>query len=61
VAGSSGQLVRKGDLLAVIEAMKMENHVVALRDGEIDAVHIVEGQQVEANQILVTLVELTPQ
>ncbi len=61
VTGSSGKLVRKGDLLAVIEAMKMENHVVALRDGEIDAVHIVEGQQVEANQILVTLVELTPQ
>lgn len=54
-AVAKGDAVRKGDVLVVVEAMKMENHVAAPRDGRIEAVHAAAGDQVEANQILVAL------
>lgn len=49
-----GQQVRKGDLLLVLEAMKMENHLKAWKDGIIEKIHIEDGHQVKSNQLLLT-------
>ena len=54
---SSGDTVVMGDLLVVLEAMKMEHRVTAPRDGKIAEVHVVSGEQVETDQLLVTMAE----
>lgn len=59
VAVAPGDRVAKGDLLLVVEAMKMENHVSAPRDGVVEAVHVAAGTQVDSNQLLMTLAEWT--
>lgn len=57
---AAGSKVAKSDVLVIVEAMKMENHVVAPRDGVVEAVHVDVSAQVEANQLLVTLAEENP-
>lgn len=53
VAVSIGDSVNRGDLVCVIEAMKMEQQIGANRDGVISAVHISGGDSVAHGQILV--------
>ncbi len=48
-----GQKVKKGDVLVIIEAMKLENEVNAPRDCEIVEVLVSKGQTAETNQVLV--------
>jgi len=48
-----GDLVKSGDTLLVIEAMKMKNAIRASRDGKVAAVHIGSGQTVQHKQLLV--------
>lgn len=43
-----GKKVMKGDILVILEAMKMENEIKAGRDGMIRAIHITEGQALDA-------------
>ncbi|MFC6638521.1 3-methylcrotonyl-CoA carboxylase [Sulfitobacter sp. JBTF-M27] len=50
-----GQVVAKGDRLAVLEAMKMEHSLLAARDGTVAEVLAAEGDQVEAGAALVRL------
>ncbi|MDW8341152.1 MAG: biotin carboxylase N-terminal domain-containing protein [Geminicoccaceae bacterium] len=50
-----GARVVKGQLLAVLEAMKMEHRLTAPRDGRVAAVHVAEGEQVEEGTILLDL------
>lgn len=50
-----GQVVAKGDRLAVLEAMKMEHALLAARDGVVAEVFAAEGDQVEAGAALVRL------
>ncbi len=56
VAVAAGDEVAAGQLLAVVEAMKMENEIVAHHAGEIEAVEVGEGDQVSSGQALVRLV-----
>jgi oxaloacetate decarboxylase alpha subunit len=51
-----GQQVQEGDLLLILEAMKMENEIFADRDGIVGTIHIEEGNAVTIGQPLVTLV-----
>jgi oxaloacetate decarboxylase alpha subunit len=51
-----GQLVQEGDLLLILEAMKMENEIFADRDGIVGTIHIEEGNAVVIGQPLVTLI-----
>jgi acetyl/propionyl-CoA carboxylase alpha subunit len=53
----AGDLVRAGDVLLVLEAMKMEHDVVAGADGRVLELDAQEGQQVDAGQILAVLAE----
>ena len=52
---SLNQSVKKGEVVAVLEAMKMENDIVALEDGTIASINVNVGDSVETNQTLVTL------
>ena len=53
IATSAGQKVAKGDLLMVIEAMKMETSIVAEADGTVKAVPVAVGEAVKPGQALV--------
>ena len=51
----SGQKVRAGDILFILEAMKMENEICAPRDGTVTAVCVSKGGQVETGTPLCML------
>ena len=53
----AGDEVSKGDVLIILEAMKMEHRITAPRDGKVSDVHVSVGDQVENEQLLVTLDE----
>lgn len=55
-----GQSVKVGDRLAVVEAMKMENPVLAALEGIVEQVMCVCGQQVVNQQLLVVIKEESP-
>lgn len=50
-----GEKVKRGDIVCVIEAMKMEHHVTAGIDGVVEAVAVVAGQQVAARAALAAI------
>ena len=52
---SVGQSVKKGDVICVLEAMKMENDIPAPCDGVIASINVQKGASVAANDVLATL------
>lgn len=52
---ASGQTIKKGDAIVVLEAMKMENILKSPADGIIKKIHVFKGDKVEKNQIMVNL------
>lgn len=50
-----GDIISKGDVLLVLEAMKMEVDVKALVGGKVEAVEVSKGEQVSAGQLLMVL------
>lgn len=50
-----GDAVKKGDVLLVLEAMKMENDVCSPEDGTVASVEVAKGATVETDALLVTL------
>ena len=55
VVSNVGQVVKKGDVLLVLEAMKMEIEIVAPQDGTVSAILVQQGDNVEDGQTLVVL------
>ena len=52
---SEGQDVKKGDTLLTLESMKMENAIMADRDGKVTKVAVTVGQSVMQEDLLVVL------
>lgn len=50
-----GQTIAQGDTLVVLEAMKMENEVVAPADGVVGEIFVNANQRVESDQVLLTI------
>ena len=55
VKASVGQAVKKGDVVVVLEAMKMENEIVAPQDGTIASINVAVGDSVDSGAVLATL------
>ncbi len=56
VAVQAGQAVRAGEKLAVIEAMKMENILVAAQDGVVSLVKAAKGESLSVDQVILEFV-----
>jgi biotin carboxyl carrier protein len=52
---TEGQRVSKGQVVVVLESMKMENELKAPREGVVSAVKVQPRQAVEQNQVLIVL------
>lgn len=50
-----GQVVKKGDVVAVLEAMKMENEIVAPVDGQVASISVDKGQNVNLGDSLLEI------
>lgn len=52
---TAGQAVKKGDVICVLEAMKMENDILAPADGVVASVEVSQGASVATDAVLVTM------
>ena len=52
---TQGQAVKAGDLLVVLEAMKMENEILSPRDGTVAQIVVQKGSTVETGSPLIVL------
>ena len=55
IKASVGQAVKRGEVLIILEAMKMENEIVAPEDGTVASINVANGDSVEAGAVLATL------
>ena len=55
VKTSVGAAVKKGDVVLVLEAMKMENEIVAPQDGTVASIAVSVGASVESGEVMLTL------
>ena len=55
VKASAGQAVKKGQVIVILEAMKMENEIVAPQDGTVATINVAVGDSVEPGATLATL------
>ena len=52
---SAGQSVKKGDVICVLEAMKMENDIPAPCDGVVASVNVQKGASVAAGDVIASI------
>jgi len=58
IQAQPGASVKKGDVLLIVEAMKMENNLLAPRDGVVEGVYTKEGEMVDGSKLLLKLVDI---
>jgi biotin carboxyl carrier protein len=59
VASRIGETVKQGDILVIIESMKMLNRTIAPKDGRINAIYVAVGEKVTKGQVMIEI-ESTP-
>ena len=52
---SVGQAVKRGDVIIVLEAMKMENEIVAPEDGVVKQILVQKGATVDTDEVLAVI------
>ena len=52
---SQGQSVKEGDVLLILEAMKMETQIVAEHDGTVTSINVKPGDTVKVGDTLVSI------
>ena len=50
-----GDKVQKGDVLLIVEAMKLENEVVSPFEGQVTEILVTKGQNVKAKDVILTI------
>ncbi|QHQ62207.1 biotin/lipoyl-binding protein [Anaerocolumna sedimenticola] len=55
IKASVGQTVKRGEVLLILEAMKMENEIVSPEDGTVASINVSSGDMVESSTLLATL------
>jgi biotin carboxyl carrier protein len=59
IKAKNGKLVKKGETLLILEAMKMENNILALEDTKIKKIFVNKGDQVKDGQVLIETVPVS--
>ena len=52
---TEGQAVKSGDILVVLEAMKMENEILAPCDGTVTGLQVSKGASVESDALICSI------
>lgn len=55
IKANVGQAVKKGEVILILEAMKMENEIVAPQAGTIASINVSAGEMVESGVLLASL------
>lgn len=55
IKAKAGSEVKKGDVIMILEAMKMENEILAPQDGKILSIEVTEGSSVNTGDILAVM------
>ncbi len=55
IKANVGDAVKKGQVIMILEAMKMENEIVAAQDGTVASINVAVNAAVEAGDVLATL------
>lgn len=52
---TAGETIKKGQVIAILEAMKMENNIVAPEDAVVAGICVTQGQSVNTGDVIITL------
>ena len=55
VIAEAGKAVKKGDVLMILEAMKMQNEITAPVDGTLKSINVAAGQSVKPGEVLAVI------
>ena len=55
IVAEAGKAVKKGDVVLILEAMKMQNEITAPADGKLKSVNVAAGQSVKPGDVLAVI------